>query len=73
MRIALTKVGDEIGAIHVRLSRRNIMSLLHMLDDRDKVQPALAGRDQYVEILVEAQEDDEHYGGGPIGKMSWER
>lgn len=74
MRVKLTKVGDEVGHILLTLSRRNLNSLLHMLDDRDKGQPALSGRDQHVEILVEAQEDEAHYTNGqPAGKMSWER
>ena len=47
------------GLIQLRLSRRNINALLRMLDERDKVMPALSGRDKHVEILVLAQEGRE--------------
>jgi hypothetical protein len=63
---------EDLKVVHVRLSRRNIENLLHMLDDRDKIRPALSGRDNHFEILVEAQENDEHYVDRPAGSMSWE-
>lgn len=60
------------GLVQLRLSRRNINALLRMLDERDKVMPALSGRDKHVEILVLAQEDEEHYTDYAAGSMSWE-
>lgn len=53
---------------HFVLSRRNILNLLHMLDNRDKARPALMGGG----FVIEAQEDDEHYGDRAAGPMSWE-
>lgn len=53
---------------HFTLSRRNLEALLHMLDNRDKKRPALMGDG----FMVEAQEDDEHYGDRKPGTMSWE-
>jgi hypothetical protein len=60
--------------ITLKLSRRNIKALLHMLDHRDKAIPALSSNDGEYEILVIAQEDDEHYAGRGhgAGRMSWE-
>lgn len=55
---------------HIILSRRNIEALLHMLDNRTKQRPALVKGDG---VVVEAQEDDEHYRGVTPGVMSWER
>lgn len=72
MRVDIAKSHGEVVEIHLRLSRRNIVSMLRMLDDRDKGAPALNGRDQGVEIIVQAQEDDEHYLDRPAGRMSWE-
>lgn len=55
---------------HVILSRKNIESLLHMLDNRDKARPAIVKGDG---LVVEVQEDGEHYQGVTPGVMSWER
>jgi len=64
---------ENMQMVHVSLSRRNIENLLHMLDNRDKSRPSLSARDNDIEILIEAQEDDEHYvDGRPAGAMSWE-
>ena len=66
------KFDEESRYVHVVLSRRNLESLTKMLDDRDKWQPALTRQDEDVNILVEVQEDSEHYDGRAIGPMSWE-
>lgn len=64
-------IGD--GFVALRLSRRNIMALLHMLDDRTKAIPALSCRDNHIELLVLPEEDDVHYAPErPAGPMSWE-
>ena len=63
---------EESSQVVVSLSRRNIENLLHMLDNRDKVVPALSGRDNHIEILVMPEEDDVHYADREAGKMSWE-
>ena len=54
---------------HIVLSRRNLMSLLHMLDNRDKVRPTIV----HGQLYVEAEEDDVHYGDRQAGTMSWEQ
>ena len=54
--------------IHIKLSRRNVEALLHMLDNRDKVQPAII-KGQYI---IEVEENDVHYGDREPGVMSWE-
>jgi len=63
---------DELTGIVLTLSRRNLASLLHMLDE-GRTAGALTGRDENVEILVQAQEDDVHYADRDAGAMSWER
>ena len=64
---------DEISkTVCVTLSRRNLESLTKMLDDRDKWQPTLTRHGDDITILVEVQEDSEHYDGREIGPMSWE-
>lgn len=55
---------------HIILSRRNVEALLHMLDNRDKQRPAIVKGDG---LVVEVQEDGEHYEGRTPGVMSWER
>lgn len=66
---------EDFKMVHVRLSRRNLENLIHMLDERDKARPGLTCRDNDIEILIEAQENDEHYDakGLPAGSMSWEQ
>ena len=55
--------------VHIVLSRKNVESLLHMLDNRDKEQPGLAHHD----LIVEVEEDNVHYVDREAGQMSWER
>ncbi len=63
----------DAKAVQVTLSRRNLESLIKMLDDRDKWQPALERlTEDNITISVLAQEDSEHYDGRAIGPMSWE-
>ena len=49
-----------VGAMtdHIVLSRRNIESLLHMLDHRDKQRPAIVTSSG---LTVEVQENDDYY------------
>ena len=63
----------EKDLVHVSLSRRNIENLLHMLDNRTKTRPSLENLLEDTILLVEAEENDEHYGEREPGKMSWER
>lgn len=78
MRISLThgpreaNSDDEVTGITLTLSRRNLEALTKMLDD-GRAAGALNGRDKYVEILVQAQEDEVHYAERAAGSMSWER
>ena len=66
------RVEVQPGFVALRLSRRNLESLLHMLDHRDKSVPALSGRDNETEILVLCEENETHYADRPAGTMSWE-
>ena len=61
------------NVIEVSLSRKNIESLLYMLDNRDKARPALAREDDDCVLLVVAEENDEHYMLREPGTMCWER
>jgi DNA-directed RNA polymerase subunit H (RpoH/RPB5) len=54
---------------HIILSRKNVEALLHMLDHRDKQRPAILKGDG---LIVEVQENDEHYTDRTPGVMSWE-
>jgi hypothetical protein len=67
-RVGMGDVFPE--SVTVELSRKNIESLLYMLDKKDKQVPALSSRDNDIEILVLPVE--EHSDGRPAGKMSWE-
>lgn len=71
MRVHIDKVGGEVAGVLITLSRRNLDALKRMLDE-GRVTGALSGRDQHVEILVQAQEDEIHYADQPPGMMSWE-
>lgn len=62
--------------VNITLSRRNLTNLLHMLDNNIHQEPALMVRDDHGEddvvVLVQPQEDDEHYEDREPGSMSWE-
>lgn len=77
MRVALTRRGHgtgpmDVSGIILTLSRRNLESLTKMLDE-GRTAGALTGRDEHVEILVQAQEDEFHYADREAGPMSWEQ
>lgn len=61
-----------VSSVTVTLSRRNLESLLRMLDEGRK-QGALTARDNHIEILVQGQENEDHYTDRDPGSMSWER
>lgn len=61
------------GAVVLRVSRRNITALLHMLDNPVHRVPALSSRDNNIELLVIPEEDEAHYADRPAGGMSWEQ
>lgn len=58
--------------IVIRLSRRNITALLHMLDT-GRTTGALTARDNHTELVLIPEEDDAHYHDRAPGDMSWER
>lgn len=66
-------MSDKTASIvpaHIILSRKNVESLLHMLDHRDKQRPALVKGNG---LIVEVQENDDYYKDRTPGVMSWER
>lgn len=60
------------GLVEVRLSRRNLESLLHMLDSRSYGKPALMSVDDEYMVLVLPEENADHYADREPGSMSWE-
>ena len=68
----LTGEAGEVSGVIVTLSRRNLVSMLHMMAV-GRTAGALSARDNDLEILVQAQADDEHYADRAAGKMSWEK
>ena len=53
----------------VSLSERNLLALMAQLKDPDRPAPALFKFDGEIQILVQAQSDEDHYAGQEAGPL----
>jgi hypothetical protein len=56
--------------VHVRLSLRNLVALLHKLDEPNSSRTILASTDSGVILRVTAETDEEHYRDHECGPMT---
>jgi hypothetical protein len=62
------KATQDDYMVTVRLSRRNLLALLHKLDMEGSARTLTRWCDE-LHVTVIAEEDEEHYGGRPFGTM----
>lgn len=65
----ITPAGKGRGVIHLVLSRRNLLALLHKIDLRESEQTIIKDFPS-ARVIVTSEDDDAHYADSSPGPMS---